>query len=463
MRKLMGMYRITLLFLSFLFWLPSAWSQPGCIDASVIDPTVLCPGIFSPVCGCDGNTYSNSCIAYNGFGVTSWTDGPCSNLDVTPPLLTVPGDFTTECGAPINLEDATASDNSGSVELIEILEELAGDCPGSYILIRTFTATDPSGNSTTGQQTITVIDATGPMWSSPPADATIGCSDPLEAESAMFAWAASSAGGAAFDACSGVSYGNDFDAIPLLDCTETVTVTVGFYAEDECGNQTWTSATLTITPNNVAVDPCENVAGLDFGPCDAILGYTHLNGYCTEISGCGTTIGPVDYSPAFYATLEECVGSCNDGCISQEYLDLGMMIDCSPEVTEVCGCDGNTYQNSCVAQYYAGNISWTDGPCVVIEVGGCTYPFACNYNPEAAFEDGSCLFPPEHCPLPPDTPGGGCTYLEAINHDENAAWDDGSCTWPPCNDNCPEDVNGDGAVTVSDILLLLGQFGLICQ
>ncbi|MCH1576477.1 MAG: hypothetical protein L7S67_09400 [Flavobacteriales bacterium] len=453
---------LCLLSLALSMSVTHAWAQPGCIDESLIDPTVLCPGLFEPVCGCDGNTYSNSCIATYGFGVTVWTDGPCSNADVTPPVLNVPGDVTIECGSDVVLEEATASDNSGSVTLTETAEEFAGSCGGSSTLVRIFTATDPSGNSTTGQQTINFIDTTAPEWTTPPADATIGCSDPMEAETAMFSWASSMAGALAFDDCSAVEYGNDFDAIPLIDCMETIYVTVGFYATDGCGNQTWSTATLTIEPQTVEVEPCENLAGVDFGLCDAILGYTHLNGYCTEISGCGTTVGPVDYSPAFYTTLEDCVNSCNEGCISQEYLDLGVMIDCAPNVDEVCGCDGNTYQNACHAQYIGGNVTWQDGPCIVIEFGGCTYPAACNYNAQAAFEDGTCLFPPEHCPIPPGTAGGGCLYPDATNYDEGATWDNGTCTWIPCDSSCPEDVNDDGAVTVSDILMLLGQFGLVC-
>ena len=100
---------------------------------------------------------------------------------------------------------------------------------------------------------------------------------------------------------------------------------------------------------------------------------------------------------------------------------------------------------------------------MVIEYGGCTYPGACNYDDGAAYEDGSCLFPPQHCPITPGTPGGGCTYTDAENYDDAATWDDGSCTYPPCNSDCQEDINNDGIVSVSDVLLLLGQFGMTCE
>ena len=48
-----------------------------CVNVSLIDPNVICPGVFDPVCGCDNVTYSNSCLAI-AAGVTSFTFGDCS-------------------------------------------------------------------------------------------------------------------------------------------------------------------------------------------------------------------------------------------------------------------------------------------------------------------------------------------------------------------------------------------------
>jgi len=66
-----------------------------------------------------------------------------------------------------------------------------------------------------------------------------------------------------------------------------------------------------------------------------------------------------------------------------------------------------------------------------------------------------------------DVSCGGCTDATACNFDDTASFDDESCEYPPvgfdCDGNptsgCPEDIDGDGTVSVTDVLLLLADFG----
>ena len=83
-------------------------------------------------------------------------------------------------------------------------------------------------------------------------------------------------------------------------------------------------------------------------------------------------------------------------------------------------------------------------------VEGCTYPWACNFDPLANRDDGSCDL--DEC--------AGCTYAQALNFSSSAQLDDGSCVFE--ENACPEDIDGDSAVTTSDLLALLAAFGDGC-
>jgi glucose/arabinose dehydrogenase len=80
-------------------------------------------------------------------------------------------------------------------------------------------------------------------------------------------------------------------------------------------------------------------------------------------------------------------------------------------------------------------------------VDGCTYPGASNYDAAANLDDGTCLF-------------SGCLDATAINYIAWANVDSGNCVYASL---CSEDVDEDGAVTVSDLLMILGAFGQFCD
>ena len=114
---------------------------------------------------------------------------------------------------------------------------------------------------------------------------------------------------------------------------------------------------------------------------------------------------------------------------------------CPGDVVEVLGC---TDMGAC---NYDPSANTDDGTCEYTSCSGCVDPMACNYDPAATIDDGTCEM--QSC--------YGCMDETACNYDADATFDDGSCEFESCD--CPEDVNGDGVISVADILELLGQFG----
>ena len=117
----------------------------------------------------------------------------------------------------------------------------------------------------------------------------------------------------------------------------------------------------------------------------------------------------------------------------------------NPEATED---DGSCDFFSCIvfgcnnpaACNYDPEVTFNDGSCDFISclTQGCTIEIACNYNPEADLNDGTCDF----------VTCQGCVNELACNYDPEASIDNGLCELPlapyDCDGNCVNDINDDG-------------------
>jgi hypothetical protein len=177
-------------------------------------------------------------------------------IDTTGPVFTdIPADYTAECSDEHPFEAASAEDNCGTVEITYAADTIAGTCIGDYSIIRTFTATDDCGNASTAEQIISIIDTTGPEFTSIPADYTAECSDDHPFESAS-----------ASDNCGTVEITEATDTI-AGDCTGNYTILRVFTATDDCGNATNVTQTISVVDTTAPVfDEYENyeVVACDF-------------------------------------------------------------------------------------------------------------------------------------------------------------------------------------------------------
>ena len=81
---------------------------------------------------------------------------------------------------------------------------------------------------------------------------------------------------------------------------------------------------------------------------------------------------------------------------------------------------------------------------------GCTLPSACNYDPDATEDDGSCQIN-DACGVcgGDGTSCVGCTDADACNYDADATIDSGDCIYPPAGEPCDCDAEGALDATLS--------------
>lgn len=133
------------------------------------------------------------------------------------------------------------------------------------------------------------------------------------------------------------------------------------------------------------------------------------------------------------------------------------------DLSLACGYDGCTDSSACNFDPQATD---DDGSCATNDdcgvcggdntsCSGCTDPAFVEFDPYASIDDGSCG----------TLVVEGCLYDNATNYDPIANTDNGSCEFDETGggNDCPGDLDGDGAVATADLLNFLSFFGTTCN
>jgi CSLREA domain-containing protein len=98
------------------------------------------------------------------------------SADVTPPVPpAAPADLVLQCGddVPPPVDLTAVDDVDGPITVSPTTVVFPGVSPNDFVMVRTWTFTDSSGNSASVSQTITVSDTTAPVPPTAPADVTV--------------------------------------------------------------------------------------------------------------------------------------------------------------------------------------------------------------------------------------------------------------------------------------------------
>ena len=191
-------------------------------------------------------TTAGDCTGHYTIARTFTATDDCGNMntavqtitvqDTTAPEISGDAEVTIACeDYDVMTSHASSTDNCGEVTLTWVDAEVSGGCVlpiGQYV--RTYTAMDDCGNSSTFVQILNLTDMVAPTFDSVPADYTIECDQSIVYDEAT-----------ASDNCSGAEVTVE-EEIFAGDCPQTYQIVRTFTAVDNCDNATTATQTITV-------------------------------------------------------------------------------------------------------------------------------------------------------------------------------------------------------------------------
>ncbi|MBT8256768.1 MAG: HYR domain-containing protein, partial [Bacteroidia bacterium] len=230
----------------------------NCPGAVTVQTAGLPSGSFFPV-----GTTTNTFVVTDAAGNTASCSFDVTVNDNEPPVITCPADVTVECGDPTDptaTGTATATDNCSAT--VTFSDASVPGCGNTEVITRTWTATDPSGNSVSCDQIITVVDTTPPVANCP-ANIVVD-NDPGECGAIVnySVTGMDNCGSVTVTQTAGIASGGFF---PVGTTTNNFTIT------DECGLMSFCSFDVTVndTEPPQIVCPPDIVTSTDPDMCSA--------------------------------------------------------------------------------------------------------------------------------------------------------------------------------------------------
>lgn len=297
---------------------PTAQDDCGAASLGYVD--LLTVGL------CTGSaTLTRTWTATDNCGQFTSRDQVITIVDTTPPtFVDFPPDTTISCGASTDPADTGGSpggvdscDPSPVVSYVDTASS-GSTCGAGYVIHRAWTVRDACLNEYTQEQTITVVSASPPTFTTFPADVAIDCEDDSSPDGVGMPTAA--------DGCGGVvtpTYVDELDPAPTT-CPVVAVIIRTWTATDGCDNFAQQTQRITLedhAPPTIVCPPPVVVT--------APAGQCFVSGLSLGTPTAGDSCGPVtltDTRPATFPVGETLVTwRATDQC--------GHYVECQQSVT----------------------------------------------------------------------------------------------------------------------------------